>query len=130
MIKGIGDIFVIKLDKDGEVVWKKVYGGSNPDLAKDVTVYSQDGGILVTGQTMSNDGNFEGLNNHGYPIFVMKLDKDGEVVWRKILFEKVEFYDYEYCRRSSVATTSDDGVLFIGWNLSVVDEDVVAIKLD
>ena len=130
MNKGNGDIFVIKLDKDGEVVWKKVYGGSNPDLAKDVTVYSQDGGILVTGQTMSNDGNFEGLNNHGYPIFVMKLDKDGEVVWRKILFEKVEFYDYEYCRRSSVATTSDDGVLFIGWNLSVVDEDVVAIKLD
>ena len=78
MEKGSSDIFVIRLDRDGKVLWKKTYGGSEYDHGSSITTTS-DGGIVLTGQTYSNDGDFKGMNKGGGDIFVMKLDSNGNL---------------------------------------------------
>ena len=76
MGKGDWDIFVVKLNSNGEVIWKKTFGGIGFESGRSITTTSDDG-ILITGGTSSNDGDFNRMNKGGYDIFIMKLDTDG-----------------------------------------------------
>lgn len=81
------NVYVIKLDASGKMVWEKVY---------DQQVYV----MLASGITETKD--------HGYVIavkqFVMKIDKNGELMWNQT---------YPECILNSVVETSD-GHLFAG----------------
>lgn len=55
MNKGSGDIFVMKLNSSGDLVWKKTYGDSFPEEGFSV-ITTTDGGYVLTGRTYSNDG--------------------------------------------------------------------------
>ena len=133
MNKGDGDIFVIKLDRDGNVLWKKTFGGSNWDVGQSITT-SPDGGILITGETYSNDGDFKGMNKGEDDIFVVKLDKDGNLLWKKT------FGGSDRDVGHSITTTSDGGVLITGYTQSNDgdfegmnkggSEDIFVMKLD
>ena len=85
MLKGDQDIFVIKLDEGGSILRMNVFGGTAQDWSSSITTTS-DGGILITGGTVSlKDGDFVGMGKGGESdIFVVKLDKDGRLVWKSI----------------------------------------------
>lgn len=133
MDKGVyGDIFVIKLDKDGELDWKRTYGGSKSECGNSLTTTS-DGGILITGLTFSYDGDFNGMNKGGRDIFVIKLDKTGEVFWKKT------FGGENYESGQSMTTTSDGSVLITGGTssndgdfkgMNNGGQDIFVMKLD
>lgn len=131
--KGGGDIFVIKLDRDGDVLWIKTYGGKSKEYGQSITTTS-DGGVLIIGSTSSNDGDFEGMKKGELDICAIKLDTDGELLWKKTFGGSKADYG------SSIVTTTDGGVLITGTTSSndgdFVGEkhggrmDVVVIKLD
>jgi len=134
MNKSDADIFVIKLDTDGKVVWNKTFGGSSYDVGNSITT-TGDGGILITGHTNSNDGDFEGMWKGGDDIFVVRLDKDGNIQWKKT------FGGTDYDLSHSINTTPDDGILvtgytysndgdFKGMNKGSRSQDIFVIKLD
>jgi hypothetical protein len=83
MNKGEEDIFVIKLDSRGDVQWSKTFGGSSYDVGRSITI-SPDEGCVLTGETMSSDGDFEGMNKGERDIFVIKLDSRGEAEWKRL----------------------------------------------
>ena len=56
------DVWVLKLDQNGIVQWKKCFGGSYSDVAEAIYV-APGGDIIFVGQTISNDGDVSG--NHG-----------------------------------------------------------------
>ena len=71
------DVFVLKLDTKGQVLWTKTLGTSSDDFAYQVKVDAS--GIYLAGKTL---GVFEGQTNKGgADVFTMKLDADGQVVW-------------------------------------------------
>jgi hypothetical protein len=76
--KGGGDIFVIKLDSQGNIQWKKTYGGSDNEVGLSITT-TPDGGLVLTGWTISSDVDFKGMNKGGEDIFVIKLDSNGNL---------------------------------------------------
>ncbi|MBL7828661.1 MAG: T9SS type A sorting domain-containing protein [Saprospiraceae bacterium] len=80
---GKRDVWVVKLDAQGEIEWEKSYGGSLDDESKSVVVCS-DGGYLVVGETVSNDGNVTGQHGNG-DFWVLKLRPNGEIEWQKSL---------------------------------------------
>lgn len=69
------DIWVIKLDAGGEVVWDKTYGGNSWDEAQDVAIGAQ-GEIVLAGDTES----FGAGDSDGW---VLKLDANGAPLWQK-----------------------------------------------
>lgn len=71
---------VCRYAKDGALVWTKVFGADSSVLPQDICAL-KDGGIIVSGQTKST----EFVNVHGkeYDAFILKLDKDGNEVFRK-----------------------------------------------
>lgn len=77
------DAWVVKLDPHGNIQWQKCLGGSDYD-ASDSIQQTSDGGFIVAGQTLSNDGVATG--NHGeYDAWIVKLDPDGNIQWQKCL---------------------------------------------
>ena len=107
---GTNDFWVVKLDRDGNIIWQRTLGGSNLDLAQDVAV-TPDGGYIVVGWTRSNDGDVSG--NHGMDdVWVVKLDKDGNVIWKKTYGGSDEDYAF------SIIATKDGGYIFAGWTRS------------
>lgn len=67
---GTIDMGVIRLDKDGNVVWSRAVGvGTTSDRPESV-VEALDGGIVVVGRSGNNP-------------FAVKLDSNGNVVWNR-----------------------------------------------
>jgi hypothetical protein len=78
--RGGEDYFVLKLGPDGSKEWVRTYGGSLDDRAVSV-VQAHDGGYLVCGYILSDDGDV--LFNHGAAdIWVLKLDANGDPKWQ------------------------------------------------
>lgn len=78
---GKADAWVVKLRADGSIEWAKCLGGSVTDWARSVK-QTTDGGYIVGGAAVSNDGDVSG--NKGYEdCRMVKLDKFGNIEWQK-----------------------------------------------
>ncbi len=78
---GLYDFLVVKTDKDGEVEWTKVLGGSNEDTGRSI-IQTQDDGYAVCGMVLSSDGDAVG-NDGVADAWVVKLSPSGELQWQK-----------------------------------------------
>ena len=89
---GSTDIFVLKLDNDGNFVWAKNMGGSAPNSAKSL-VLDQSNNLIVTGYFSGTIDFDPGNNNYfltcppnsGYNPFLLKLNSNGDFIWAKHL---------------------------------------------
>ncbi len=71
---GAEEYEVIKMDVNGNVQWKKAYGGTNGDHCFGLDV-GQDGAIFLTGHTLSGTQNWD--------TYTMKLDNNGQFLWEQ-----------------------------------------------
>ena len=102
---GRGDIYVAKLNKNGDLVWDRTFGGSENDEAHSI-IQTEDGGYVVTGFTVAED---TGDRN----VWVIKLDKEGNKIWDKILGGTSEDW------ANSIVQTEDEGYMVAGWTKSM-----------
>ncbi|MBK6542526.1 MAG: T9SS type A sorting domain-containing protein [Flavobacteriales bacterium] len=108
---GGDDMWVVKLDASGTLLWQKALGGSDGDYAQTI-LRTSDNGYIIAGQTSSNDGDVTG--NHGDRDFwIVKLDSAGTVLWQKT------FGGTSYDTASSIAFTSDGGYVAAGLTYSI-----------
>jgi len=98
------DIWVLKLDPEGSMEWQQTIGGEGQDYAQSVQ-QTFDGGYIVAGTTYSF-GNGDG------DIWVLKLDKNGDVEWQKTYggYDKEEAY--------SILQTYEGGYAIAGFTAS------------
>ena len=107
---GGSDYLVVKLNSKGDVVWKKMYGGSKNEYAWYLSL-APDGGYIVTGETESNNGDI--TVNHGMrDYWVIKLDVSGNLIWQKSLGGTNDDESY------SVQATADGGCIVAGYTTS------------
>jgi len=103
---GNSDYWVVKLTSSGTLEWQKALGGTSYDVAFSIQRTS-DGGYIVAGYTLSNDGDVSG--NHGSgDYWVVKLTCSGILEWQKA-FGGTD-YDYAY----SIQQTNDGGYIVAG----------------
>ena len=78
------DIFVAKLDADGNWLWAKRAGGSDFDIGEGICI-DLNGNSYVTGsfKDSSTFGNTTFTSNGGSDIFIAKLDVNGNWQWAK-----------------------------------------------
>ena len=85
---GFRDVFIQKLDPNGNLIWFRTFGGTGFDNAAAIKL-DEFGGIFVTGR-FENEVDFDGglgvflKNSNGETdFFVEKLDSDGNFIWVK-----------------------------------------------
>ncbi len=97
---GNNDMWVIKLDGNGNVMWQKAYGRFGDEIAYAVVPVSADG-YLVAGTTNSSGaGSLDNL--------ILRLDGAGNIIWQKTYGRSGDDYAY------SVLPTSDGGFVVAG----------------
>ncbi len=103
----VNDYWLLKLDAAGNLEWNKTYGGSKDDRGQSLA-QTKDGGYILTGYAMSDDG--DGSNNKGFhDNWILKLDASGQIEWEKSF--GFSGHDHSY----DIIQTQDGGFFFIGF---------------
>jgi hypothetical protein len=110
------DAVVIKVDADGDLLWRKTYGGEGDDCASEIH-QTPDGGFIVVGSTEPPGGG-------DTDVYVMRLDADGDSIWTATYGGSG--YDFGL----SIRQTSDGGYIIAGSSASfgTQSRDVCLIK--
>jgi hypothetical protein len=112
------DVYVIKLDANGNLQWTKTIGGKYHDLGRSI-IQTSDGGYVIAGTTKS-------FGAGGKDVYVVKLDANGNLQWTKTIGGP------ESEDGNSLIQTSDGGYVIAGYTESfgAGETDVYVVKLD
>jgi len=111
--KNSSDVWLVKIDNDGEELWNYTYGGSMDDFGSDIEQTNDDGYIITGSCDINMTLDFTGpyiLTNYSSNVYLLKVDKNGVEEWNKS-------YGGIYTDGGqSLLITSDSGYLVLGYN--------------
>ncbi|MDX6559596.1 MAG: hypothetical protein QOF72_2645 [Blastocatellia bacterium] len=81
---GDDDVFIAKLDSNGNLIWNTFLGGSRSDLATALAVDGS-GNIYVVGFSTATWGSPIRAFSGGYDAFAAKVDSGGHLIWHTFL---------------------------------------------
>lgn len=102
---GNNDVFVIKVDLQGNQQWSNTFGGTGTDIGRKIINCSNDGYALIGYTDSFGEGN--GFNN-----WLIKIDESGNLIWDKT------FGGDGNDRALSGCKTSDNGFILSGFSYS------------
>jgi hypothetical protein len=110
-------VYLIKTDAGGNVLWTQAYGGPDPDGARSIDLTS-DGGFIIAGSTVSY-----GIGSDAY---LVRTDADGDTIWTRWYGGSGDEKAY------SVQQTSDGGFIFAGrtFSFGAGECDFYLVKID
>jgi PKD repeat protein len=104
--KGGYDMYLIKIDKNGNQLWDEVYGGSGDDNATSIQE-TADGGYAICGSTYSSS-----LSNGGNDVYFVITDDKGKVIKEK------HYGGTQFEEGFCVRKTTDGGYIICGYTYS------------
>jgi hypothetical protein len=112
------DIFLVKTDANGNIIWAKTYGGIVDEYAHSV-LQTSDGGYIVAGETHSFGAGW-------HDVLLIKTDANGNVIWAKT------YGGTSWDVARSVQQTSDGGYIVAGYtdSFGAGGPDFFLIKID
>ena len=112
---GVGEFWGTRLDANGDLIWRRYFGGTNNDRSFGV-VEANDGGLVMVGASESDD--FDISNSKGsYDFWVVKVSAKGEMLWEK------SFGGTGIDKAYAIVKTQDNGYAVVG-NTFSVDTDI------
>ena len=78
---GLLDCWIVKFNPSGDTIWTRTFGGPKDERGYEVTTTSDNGYVVAATTTSWGSGDIDGL--------IIKLNAAGEIVWRKVIGEKL-----------------------------------------
>lgn len=127
---GVGEFWGTKIDGEGNLQWRKYFGGTNNDRAFGV-VNAHDGGYVLAGASESDDFDISAPKG-SYDFWAVKVDKNGNFEWER------SFGGTGIDQAQDIAQTSDGGYVIVGNTFSQDtqvsenngESDIWLIKID
>ncbi len=114
---GGADVYLIKVDDNGNALWEKTYGGQADDVGYGL-LESPDGGYTIAGYTRSS-------GNGGSDAYLIKTDANGALLWQKTYGGNSDDQVF------SINTTADGGFVMSGWTRSFwSNTEIYLVKID
>jgi hypothetical protein len=138
------DVFIQKLDSNGDFEWAVTMGGSVSENSSDITLDSN-GNIYSLGKFRysidfdPSEATYYLTSNGSYDIYVQKLDPDGNFIWAKSFGGPgsdggnaiaLDLFDNIYISGGFFETADFDPSDAIYSGVSVGDMDIFILKLD
>ncbi len=122
------DIFLLKLDSNGNELWTKLFGSDANEIAYGISI-DNDSNIFVTGTTEGNLN--DQINNGDKDAFVIKLDSNGNILWTKLFGTALSDIAWKGTLDENIYLWGEThGNLNGEGNNSLGKEDAFLIKLD
>ncbi|RMG18651.1 MAG: caspase family protein, partial [Bacteroidetes bacterium] len=114
---GSSDIWVMKLDPDGQQLWRKLFGGRGTDLPHDL-IETTEGEYVLAGYTQNSRGEKNAL--------VFKIDHEGRMLWHHT------FGGEDQDEARSIIQTRDGGFAVCGntRSFAAAEIDIWVLRLD
>jgi len=127
---GESDVWVIKIDALGNLLWERTYGGSNFEAAESISP-TADGGYIIAGNSKSADQDLS-TNAGQNDLWVLKIDPQGQILWQQAYGGTDLEFGFD------ALETLDGGILLVGESKStdlfpLVNKggtDLVVIKIE
>lgn len=110
------ELWILKLDPQGNLDWQKTLGGTSWDTSKCIR-QTADGGYVVGGISKSANGDVS-ENKGNYDFWIVKLTDEGNISWER------SFGGSEWDELKSIIQTSDGEYIAVGLTHSS-DGDIV-----
>jgi hypothetical protein len=129
---GLQDFYLLKTDKNGNMLWNRTYGGAGADGARSV-IQTSDGGYALVGDTTSF-GNLSSVFL-SYDFWLVKTDNNGNMLWNQTYGYRLSFEngtEYSGSMAQSVVQTSDGGYALAGrtYGIGAGLSDFYLVKTD
>ncbi|MFK5970278.1 MAG: T9SS type A sorting domain-containing protein [Candidatus Marithrix sp.] len=103
-----GDIYLVRTDHLGNIIWENNYGYNRDDYAMDI-IENDDGSFVIIG---TKNGFFNDVHanysNHDADILLVKIDANGDEIWKKTIGS--DGHDFGY----SIKKATDYGYYVFG----------------
>ena len=116
-VAGDSDAWVVKVDKNGNIVWNTLLGGNGQETAASLML-TNDGGYIIAGHSNSTSGNVSNVTNGLLDFFVAKINSSGFKVWDVLIGGDDDD------EAASIFPTADGGYIVAGRSLSSMSDDV------
>jgi hypothetical protein len=110
------DVFVVKINKDGNKVWQYHYGSKEHEEGRGI-VETEDG-YVITGYTKDT-------KSYNSDVYLLKIDKQGNIVWHR-------HYGEERDDEGNAIAKVKDGFVITGYTTSKKNnsKDLYLLKVD
>jgi hypothetical protein len=96
---GLSDLWIIKTDQEGEIIWEKILGGEKVDAAYSVIQNNDE--YIIAGSTAS-------YGNGSKDVWVLKTNDNEEILWN------ITIGGSKSDKANEIIATSDGGYLIVG----------------
>ncbi|MEC4005452.1 T9SS type A sorting domain-containing protein [Flavobacterium sp. SUN052] len=131
---GGDDVWILKLDNSGNILWQKSIGGSNYDALSSIEIESNGNILMAVTSISSISGDKTEINYGLYDYWVLELNNQCEILWQKTIGGSANDFVNSICK------TFDDGYIISGYSYSQIsgnktidtygESDYWIIKLD
>ena len=116
---GNADVYLLKTDVNGDLLWQKTFGGANSDRGFSIA-QTADNGFIITGRKTGY--------NSDWDVYLIKTDSNGNLLWEKT------FGDSNFSNEGNSIIEDSDGNFVITGETTPNDgsftTDVLLIKTD
>jgi hypothetical protein len=108
---GSGDIWIIRIDSNGTLLWQKCFGGTSDESLYSIAAIND--GFIIAGTASSDDGDVTGVHFSNNDYWVIKTDSLFNIVWEKCYGGQQAEVANEICK------TMDGGYIINGFGTSI-----------
>lgn len=117
---GAIDMWIVKIDATGTIMWQNTIGGSGDDFLISLKQTSDGGYIVGSGSDSNISGDKNENSRGGLDYWILKLNSNGDILWQKTYGGNMPEFD------TYVVETADGGYFAGGYS----DSDVSGDKTD
>lgn len=115
--KGVIDIWLIKIDAFGTIIWQKTIGGNETNLVSSI-IQTTDKNYIIAGSSNSNISGDKTQNSKGgSDYWILKIDPNGTIIWQNTIGGN----NGDYAK--SIIATSDGNYIIGGSSSSMISGD-------
>ncbi len=111
------DVYVVKMNKNGNRVWHKAYGGTKDE--EGYAIIEDNGGYIITGKAASYNESFRS------DMYLFKINKTGALIWERVYGKDQDDAGFDLAK-------TKDGYIVVGEisDERTRDKDVYIVKTD
>ncbi|MFC2139770.1 DJ-1/PfpI family protein [Bacteroidota bacterium] len=109
---GEEDVYVLKIDQDGNEIWSKAYGGKRFEIANSIYALNNDNFIIGAATGTFGGGNCD--------LYLINIDKEGNEIWNRPIGGELEsICTGEFSENSCYFRTVTAGIISIKISVGV-----------